>query len=125
MGEKDIAVSGMSKGIAMSSTFVIFLTKSYFERVFTIFELETAVALKKPVIVIWEGDERCGGYPDLKSHIDKCPNKYKVMLFQDEAMKFERRKHLRDAQVNVIAQRIHAKTIETNTSKTTWCCRVH
>merc|ERR1712060_656077 len=118
MGEKDIAVSGMSKGIAMSSVFVTFLTKSYFQRVFTIFELETAVALKKPVIVIWEGDERCGGYPDLKWHIDICPNKYKAMLFQDEAMKFERRKHLRDAQVKVIAQRI-----QDITTKTKSCCR--
>jgi len=116
--EKDVAVSGMSKGIAMSRVFVIFLTKTYFERVFTIFELETAVALKKPIIVIWEGDERCGGYPDLKSHIDQCPNKYKAELFQDEAMKFERRIHLREAQVKVIAQRIQA-----NTTKPTSCCR--
>jgi len=80
----------------MSSVFVIFLTKSYFERVFTIFELETAVALKKPVIVIGEGDERCGGYPDFKIHIDECSDKFKAKLFRDEAMKFERRMYLRD-----------------------------
>jgi len=119
--ENDNGVSGMSKGIAMSSVFVIFLTKSYFERVFTIFEFETAVALKKPVIVMWEGDERCGWYPDFKIHTDECPDEYKAKLFQDEAMKFEHRKHLRDVQVNVIAQRIRAKTIKTiNTIKTTF-----
>jgi len=110
----------------MSSVFVIYIMKSYFERVFTIFELETAVALKKPVTVMWEGDERCGGYPDFKIHIDECPDKYKAKLFQDEAMKFELRKHLRDAQVNVIAKWIQAKTVETiNTIKTTSCCRVN
>jgi len=124
--ENDNGVSGMSKGIAMSSVFVIFLTKSYFERVFTIFEFETAVALKKPVIVMWEGDERCGWYLDFKIHIDECPDEYKAKLFQDEAMKFEHRKHLRDVQVNVIARRIHVETIKTiNTIKTTSCCRVH
>merc|ERR1719285_680087 len=53
--ENDICVSAMSiKGIAMSCFFVIFLMKIYFERVFTILLLETTVALKKPVIVIWE-----------------------------------------------------------------------
>jgi len=71
--ENDISVSAMSKGIAMSCFFVIFLTKSHFERVFTIFQLETAVVSKKPVIVICEGVERCGGYPDFKIHIDVHP----------------------------------------------------
>jgi len=123
--ENNIGVSGMAKAIEMSSVFVFFQTKSYFERVFTIFKLETASGLKKPVIVIWEGDERCGGCPDFKIQVDECPDKYKTKLFQDEAMKFERRKHLRDAQVNLIAQRIQAKTIETNSLITTSCCRVH
>jgi len=120
--EKDIGASAMSKGIAMSSVFVIFLTKSYFARVFTIFEFETAIALlKKPVIVMWEGDERCGWYPDFKIHTDECPDEYKAKLFQDEAMKFGHRKHLRNVQVNVIAQRIRAKTTKTiNTIKTTF-----
>jgi len=119
--ETDISVLGMSKGIAMSRVFVIFLTNSYFERIFTIFELETAVALKKPIIVIWEGDERSGGFSDLKSYIDKCPDKYQSELFQNEAMKFERRKHLRDAQVNEIAQRIRTMTVVTNSCS---CCMV-
>jgi len=57
--------------------------------------------------------------PELKSYINECPDKHKAELFRGEAMKFERRKHLRDAQVNVIAKSIRAKTSEINIIKTT------
>merc|ERR1719184_103988 len=43
----DLTVSGMSRGIAMSRVFISFLTRSYFESVWTLFELETALALGK------------------------------------------------------------------------------
>jgi len=102
----DIGVSGMSRGIAMSRVFLIFMTKSYFEREFTLFELESALAMGKKIIVVWEADHRRGGFPNLKSYIDLCPDKYKVELFQAEAIKFERRRQLQDAQLKVIADRI-------------------
>jgi len=101
-----ISVSAMSKGISRSSCFVLFLTKSYFERKFTVFELETALALEKQIIVVWEGDERHGGCSEFNSHMNACPEKYKEKLFEEEALKFERRKHLQDAQINSIADRI-------------------
>jgi len=106
MQQEDISVGGMSRGIAMSHCFLIYLTKSYFDRVFTVFELETAIELGKPIIVVWEGDERRGGFTDFKKYIEACPDKYKVQLFQNEAIKFERRKQLREAQIRVIAERI-------------------
>lgn len=112
----DISVSGMSRGIAMSRVFVIFLTKSYFEREFTLFELESALALGKKVIVVWEAAEQRGGFPNLKSYIDLCPDKYKLGLFQDEAIKFERRKQLQDAQIKVIADRIRNEATDSG------CC---
>jgi len=102
----DISVSGMSRGILSSRVFIIFLSKSYFQRVFTIFELETALTLKKEIIVIWEGDERHGGYGNFKSYMEACPEKYRTTLFEKEAFKFERRKHLQEAQLNIISERI-------------------
>jgi Holliday junction resolvasome RuvABC endonuclease subunit len=106
MQQADITVTGMSRGIAKSKVFLIFLTKSYFDRIFTVFELETALELGKPIIVVWEGDERRGGYTDFKIYMDECPDKYKVNVFYREAIKFERRKQLQEAQISVIARKV-------------------
>jgi len=104
--QEAISAAAMSKGISRSCCFVIFLTNSYFERKFTVFELETALALEKQIVVVWEGDERHGGFSEFNSYMNVCPEKYKKKLFEEEALKFERRKHLQDAQINVIADRI-------------------
>jgi len=104
--QDEISVAGMSKGISRSCVFILFLTKSYFKKTFTVFELETALALDKPIIVIWEGDDLCGGLSDFESYLEACPEKYKTRLFQKEALRFERRKYLQEAQINVIAERI-------------------
>merc|ERR1719285_1137777 len=53
----DISVAGMSKGVSSSCVFILFLTKSYFKKTFTIFQLETALALNKQIIVVWEADD--------------------------------------------------------------------
>jgi len=119
--ESEISVSGMSKSIAKSSVFLIYLTKGYFDSVFTVFELETALALDKQIIVVWEGDERRGGYTDFKFYLDACPDKYKD-IFDNEAMKFERRKHQQDAQMKVIARMI-LDNANPNRHKTYECMR--
>jgi len=104
--QDDISITGMSKGISKSCCFILFLTKSYFKKTFTVFELETALALNKEIIIVWEGDEQCGGHSDFDTYMKACPEKYKTQLFEKEALKFERRKHLQEAQVIVIAERI-------------------
>jgi len=119
--ESQTSVSRISMSIAKCSVFLIYLTKSYFERVFTVFELETALALDKQVIVVWEGDERRGGYTGFKIYIDACPDKYKD-IFHHEAIKFERRKHLQDAQIRMIAKMI-LHSANPNSHETYQCMR--
>jgi len=104
--QDNLNTSNMSKGISRSCCFIIFLTKSYFRRKFTVFELETALALEKTIIIIWEGEDRHGGFSNFKSYMNACPEKYKSILFEEEALKFERRKQLQEAQLNIIADRI-------------------
>jgi len=104
--QDDISVTAMSRGISRSDVFLIFLTKSYFERVFTLFELESALELDKPIIVVYDADERHGGFHQFRTYIDVCPDIYKVELFQHEAIRFERRRPLQDTLVKVIAGRI-------------------
>jgi len=104
--QDDLSITGMSKGISMSCCFILFLTKSYFKKTFTIFELETALALNKEIIIVWEGDEKCGGHNEFQTYMNACPEKYRSHLFEKEALIFERRKHLQEAQMNVIAERI-------------------
>jgi len=104
--QDDISITGMSKGIANSCCVIFFLTKSYFRKTFTVFELETALALYKEIIVVCEGDDQCGGHSDFETYMNACPEKYKTQLFHKEALKFERRKQLQEAQLNVIVERI-------------------
>jgi len=104
--QDEISVAGMSEGISRSCVFILFLTKSYFKKTFTVFELETALALNKPIIVVWEGDDLCGGLSDFELYLEACPEKYKTRLFEKEALRFERRKYLQEAQINVVAERI-------------------
>jgi len=119
--ESEISVPEMSKGIAKSSVFLIFLTKSYFERVYTVFELQTALKLGKMVIVVWEGDDRAGGYTEFKDYINACPDIYRAHLFQNEAIRFERRQHLQDAQMKIIADRIILHSADPYRHKTSEC----
>jgi len=119
--DSDISVPEMSKGIAKSSVFLIFLTKSYFERVYAVFELETALKLGKLIIVVWEGDDRAGGYTEFKDYISTCPDTYKAHLFQNEALRFERRKHLQNAQIKIIADRIILHSVDPYRHKTSQC----
>jgi len=55
---------------------------------------------------VWESDERHGGYSNFNTYMKKCPAKNKALIFQKEAVVFERRKHLQDAQINIIVDRI-------------------
>merc|ERR1719419_961027 len=73
MQQEEIDGDTIVKGVAQARCFGVFLTKDYFNRVWTIFELETAISLKKEIVVIWEGDERHGGYSSFDSHIEACP----------------------------------------------------
>merc|ERR1712060_68783 len=106
--QDDISVRNMSKRVSSSSVFILFLTNSYFKKTFTVFELETALALNKQILVVWEGDDQCGrgGFSDFELYKEACPERYKTRLFEKEALEFERRMHLQEAQINVIAKRI-------------------
>jgi len=110
--QEEISVTSRSKGISKSSCFIIFLTDCYFKGVYTIFELETALALQKEVIIVWEGDERFGGFSNFNFHINACPEKYKAKLFEGEALKFERRKHLEAVQLKILADRIKKQGVQ-------------
>jgi len=104
--DKSITTQGMVQGIVQARWFIVYLTKGYFNRVYTIFELETAFKLGKPLLVLCETDERHQGLPNVQSYIDICPDKYSERLFEKEVFPFERRKHLQDAQMKNIADKI-------------------
>jgi len=76
MQQDVIDISGMTEGVSQSRCFVIYLTKNYFHQVFTILELEAALYLEKEISIVWESDERHGGYPNFNSYMIKCPAKY-------------------------------------------------
>jgi len=105
MQQDDIDILGIMEGVSQSRCFLIYLTKNYFHQVFTILELEAALYLEKEIFIVWESDERHDGYSNFHSYMRNCPAKYQA-LFQKEALVFERRKHLQDAQINILFGRI-------------------
>jgi len=54
---------GMADSILESSVFILVLTKEYFKRPFCVYEHCIAIVAGKPVITIFESDERYGGGP--------------------------------------------------------------
>jgi len=94
------------EGVSQSRCFLIYLTKNYFHHMFTILEFEAALYLEKKKFIVWESDERYGGYSNWTSYMKNCPAKYQPLFFVKEAVMFERHKHLQVAQINIIVDRI-------------------
>ena len=74
MDAERLEVCDMCRGIARSEFFLLYLTKSYFSRWFCRLEASVAMALGKPLIVVYESDPRHHGsadYVQLARHATK------------------------------------------------------
>jgi len=99
---------GITEGIAESSYFVIIATKDYFKRPWPVFELLTAIALEKPIIVAVEADSRHGGmsFPEFMKFI---PEPF-TFLKKHELVKIERRSGFWQATLSELSNRLNKKS---------------
>ena len=98
----------MVRGVANSDCFVLYLTRSYLDRFFCRLEWAVADALQKPVVVVYEPDERFGGAGDYVKLVEACTRRqpqHKVFLLKTEAIPMARRAFQRRATVDEICKR--------------------
>ena len=108
MDSERLEARDMARGISNSSTFLLYLTRSYFSRYFCRLESSVARALRKKLIVVYEPDERHGGMGDYVALVDAATRKYpefREMLMSVEAIPMARRAYQRRAVVDEIVKR--------------------
>jgi hypothetical protein len=108
MDSERLEAKDMVRGIANSKVFLLYLTKSYFDRYFCRMEASVAKALNKPLIIVYEADERHGGAGDYVTLVNECTRKFpefKEFLLTTEAIPMARRSFQRRAVVDEICKR--------------------
>jgi len=98
----------MVRGIANSKVFLLYLTRTYFDRWFCRLEASVAKALQKQLIIVYEPDERFGGTGDYVSLVNACTKRFpefKDFLMGTEAVPMARRAFQRRAVVDEICKR--------------------
>jgi hypothetical protein len=109
MDAERLEVSDMCRGIARSSFFLLYLTRSYFSRWFCRLEASVARAMGKQLIVVYESDSRHGGNSDYialcREATDSRWPEYLPWLLGTEAIPMTRRGYAREATVGEIAKR--------------------
>ena len=111
-----LAPGDMARGIRNSAVFVVYLTSGYLERFFCQLELTVALALKKPIIVVYESDVRHGGSPDFVQLVEACSAarpRFKEALLASNGIAMQRRAFQRRAVVDEIVRRIEPETLYT------------
>jgi len=106
MEEAKIDAPAMIEGVATAATFLIYATKQYLTRRFCIFELDVAVALGKPIMLLWEPDTRHGGFRSFDEFIELVPVDYEDQLLRHEATSWERRGKKKAAVLDMIVPRL-------------------
>lgn len=108
MDSERLEARDMVRGISNSSTFLLYLTKSYLDRYFCRMELSIAKALEKPLVIVYEPDERFGGTSDYVQLVNQVTQKYpefRSFLLGSEAIPMARRAFQRRAVVDEVCKR--------------------
>jgi WD40 repeat protein len=95
---KDLCTGGMMDGVNNSENFVLIFTKGYFESEYCRMELDKAVELNKPIVVIFEERADFGG-ASRDELLDQVPDEYAFLTdkHEDGSMKHGWiRLHVRD-----------------------------
>eukprot|EP00935_MAST-01C_sp_MAST-1C-sp1_P000028 g28.t1 len=102
----DLTKEGMRRGIINSGAFILFLSAGVLSRPFCgcQFEIRTAIAHKKTIVLIHESDARHGAY-DFYAEQLAAPDDLKYLTDLHESMAFRRRGYERDALLSAVVER--------------------
>jgi len=104
----DVTLEGMKNGVRESLVYVLYCTKSVFQRPFVRLELLEAVKQKKPILMLYEEDNRRAKFTfDAKTGVPPGFQSITAELLRNHcAIPWERRPHLRKATIELIETRI-------------------
>eukprot|EP00935_MAST-01C_sp_MAST-1C-sp1_P002835 g2835.t1 len=100
----DLTKEGMLKGIELSAAFILFLSNGVLTRPYCQMEIRHALALSKPMVLIYECDARFGSY-DFREARAAAPSDLQAVLDCNEALPFRRRGYERDGMLLAVVER--------------------
>ena len=93
MTRTNITEEGMVQGVLESAAFLLILVKNVFSRAWVVFEVRTAMILKKKIILVFEQDPRFGGYAPINEIFAGAPPDIQKLMSIYEALPFRRKVH--------------------------------
>jgi hypothetical protein len=104
MTRTNITEEGMVSGVLESAAFLLILVKGVFLRAWVVFEVRTAMILKKKIILVFEQDPRFGGYAPINEIFAEAPADIQKLMSIYEALPFRRKSYEQMAMVDEIVR---------------------
>jgi len=100
----------MKAGVKSTVVFVLFLTDGALTRPFVQLELRTAIAERKPILLVHETDERHGApLAGFGAYIEQTPEDLRTVLFNGhESIPFRRRGYEAESMYEQMMRRLHS-----------------
>ena len=86
-----ITQTGMLEGIRSSAVFMLILTKGVFQRPWCLFEVRSAMHLRKPIQLLHEAETSRACFATLQEIIASAPEDMKVLFSEHESLPFRRK----------------------------------
>ncbi|KAJ1459512.1 hypothetical protein M885DRAFT_613671 [Pelagophyceae sp. CCMP2097] len=106
-----ITQAGMLHGILTSSVFVLILTKGIFTRPWCLFEIRSALRLKKPMQLLHESCDDRPGYATLEDLVKSAPDDLKCLFHEFESLPYRRKAYEQCALLDNVLQ-LHAASLD-------------
>jgi hypothetical protein len=122
----EIDTEAMQEGVQKSAVFLLFMTKSVFHRPYVRLEIEEALKLGKPILLVHEGDKRHGAFDFSSGEMkavtkegnknnpfefyfdDKVyQKKIENILSKNESIQWQRRIHLQEVVLHQVKQKFY------------------
>merc|ERR1719397_1164453 len=105
MEAANLNVEGMVQRVGESETFVLFATRNYMVRPFSVFELLVAMELGKKIQIVWAPDTRHNGFANFRDFMNMVPAEF-ASMFETEAIDYQRREPKKSVQLSLLANRL-------------------
>jgi hypothetical protein len=107
---KDVTEKGMLQGVNDSAVFILFMTKGIFTREFVRLEVNKALKIGKPIMLLHETDDRFQGKFDFDTSTNvpvEFHDAYKTLRTDNESIGWERKGFKQEAVLDKIKQKFY------------------
>lgn len=114
---KQVTHEGMVQGIQGSAIFLLLLSRGIFTREFVVFEVRTALMLKKKIMVLFETDSRFDGYAPFADYFEDAPDDIRHIMVSAEAIPYRRKSYEQNAMIDEILRQCESMLEPLTSSK--------